>query len=238
MSSSKPRERSPRRAPRVEERGRTAELTREKILDAAVREFGAKGYAGARTAGIAARAGVNQQLIAYYFGGKQGVLAELRRRWSTRQESLVPEGASFEASLTAHLDQTLDNPDWARLVVWRALGDGPVDDGSGDDSTQNAQDERLRAAVDGVRRRQRNGELTSDVDAEFVLLLAHAIAFAPIAMPHVVHTLLGPDPRSAHYRRRCREQLLALLRPATIVDTDRCTEGTARPDPDGQAMER
>jgi hypothetical protein len=40
-----------RRAPRPEERGKAAEQTRERILEAAVAEFGAKGYAGARTAG-------------------------------------------------------------------------------------------------------------------------------------------------------------------------------------------
>lgn len=214
MSPPTPRSRSPRRSPTAEERGRTAERTREKILDAAVREFGAKGYAGARTAGIAARAGVNQQLIAYYFGGKHGVLAELRRRWTARQDALVPPDASFDASLAAHLDETLDNPDWARLVIWRALGDGPNDEANDEETTQAAQDERLRAAITGVRRRQHNGELSSDVDAEFILLLAYAIAFAPIAMPHIVQTLIDPDPCSTRYRRRSREQLLALLQPA------------------------
>ena len=39
-----------------------------------IAEFSAKGFAGARVSEIAARAGVNQQLIAYYFDGKQGLL--------------------------------------------------------------------------------------------------------------------------------------------------------------------
>ncbi len=207
MSSRRTSARSPRRAPR-------AEQTREKILEAAVREFGAKGYAGARTAGIAARAGVNQQLIAYYFGGKQGVLDELRRRWSARQDALVPPDASFGASLTAHLDETLDNPDWARLVVWRALGDGTE---SSNDAAYAAQHDRLRDGVERIHRRQRDGELTSKVDPEFILLLAQAIAFAPIAMPHSVQSLFGADPYSPEYRQRCRDQLIALLRPSTAA---------------------
>jgi AcrR family transcriptional regulator len=211
MSSAEPDPRPPRRAPRDEERGRAAERTREKILEAAVGEFGAKGYAGARTAGIAARAGVNQQLLAYYFGGKQGVLDELRRRWSEQQDTMALPDDGFAGSLAAHLDQTLDNPDWARLVIWRALGDGP-DDGH-DDAVQAEQQTRLQAATEGIRQRQRDGELTSDVDAEFILLLSYLIAFAPIALPHVVAALYGADPGSAEYRRRSREQLLALLRP-------------------------
>jgi AcrR family transcriptional regulator len=200
---------TPRRAPRDEDRGRSAERTRQKILDAAVREFGAKGYAGARTAGIAARAGVNQQLIAYYFGGKQGVLDELRRRWSQRQDALPPADAGFAASLAAHLDQTLDDPDWARLVIWRALGDGP-DDESGA-AVRAAQQDRLRGAVERIRTRQRAGELTPDVDPEFVLLLSYLIAFAPIAMPDIVEALFGVDPCSTDYRERSLGQLLALL---------------------------
>src|SRR5882757_2725457 len=124
---------SARRAPRPEDRGSAAEQTRERILDAAMAEFGAKGYSGARTAGIAARAGVNQQLISYYFGGKQGLLDELRNQW---------------AASAAYLDATLDRPDWARLVVWQALGDNP---GANDEVTTAERQTRLREAVERIR---------------------------------------------------------------------------------------
>ena len=63
----------PRRSPKPEERQRDPERTRRLILEAAGAEFAAKGYAGARIAAIAARAGVNQQLISYYFDGKEGL---------------------------------------------------------------------------------------------------------------------------------------------------------------------
>jgi len=53
---------------------------RERILRAGLEEIAAHGAAGARTARIAARAGVNKQLIHYYFQTKSGlhdaVLAE------------------------------------------------------------------------------------------------------------------------------------------------------------------
>ena len=82
---------SPRRAaPPRSARGTSAQ-SREKILEAAVAEFGAKGFAGARTAEIAARAGVNQQLIAYHFGGKQGLLDELRARWAAASAQHAPD---------------------------------------------------------------------------------------------------------------------------------------------------
>lgn len=43
------------------------------ILTAARGEFGEQGFAGARVDRIARRAGVNKQLIFYYFGSKQGL---------------------------------------------------------------------------------------------------------------------------------------------------------------------
>jgi len=195
-----------RRAPKLDERGRAAEQTRQRILRAAVEEFGAKGYSGARTAAIAARAGVNQQLISYYFDGKQGLLDELRRRWAA-DEATVPADAGLADSLAAYLDLTLDRPDWARLVVWQALGDNP---GDGTDPVRT-QKERLRPAVRRLRKRQRDGELTDAVAPEFVLLLAHALTFAPVTMPHVVEALFGIDPYSPAYRRRVLNQLLTLL---------------------------
>ena len=57
----------PRRTP--EERRRDPERTKRRIVEAARAEFSAKGFAGTRVSEIAARAGVNKQLISYYFGG-------------------------------------------------------------------------------------------------------------------------------------------------------------------------
>jgi AcrR family transcriptional regulator len=50
--------------------------------EAAVTEFGEHGYAGARISAIASRAGVNQQLISYYFDG-EGLYRALQDRWRT-----------------------------------------------------------------------------------------------------------------------------------------------------------
>ncbi len=175
-------------------------------MRAALEEFGAKGFAGSRTASIAARAGVNQQLISYYFGGKQGLLDELRRRWTSLEGALVPPNSSFEEGFAAYLDATLDNPDWPKLVLWQALGDS--DAGPADTLLP-----RLRKAVASVRRRQDDGEITGDLEAEFILLLSYILAFAPLAMPGFVEGIFGVDPLSPEYRRRCREQLARVIDP-------------------------
>ncbi len=47
--------------------------TRKKLLAAARREFADNGLAGARVDEIAARAGVNKQLVYHYFGDKDAL---------------------------------------------------------------------------------------------------------------------------------------------------------------------
>ncbi|MEY9911209.1 TetR/AcrR family transcriptional regulator [Catenulispora sp. MAP12-49] len=202
---------SPRRAaPPRSARGTSAQ-SREKILEAAVAEFGAKGFAGARTAEIAARAGVNQQLIAYHFGGKQGLLDELRARWAAASAQHAPgPAAPLAESVRSYLDLTLDQPDWSRLVVWRALGDTSD---APPDAPPDEQSERLRAGVDGIRRRQAAGEVAEDLDPAFALLLCYALTFAPIALPHFVRDITGLDPLSPEYRDRCAAEIVKLLAP-------------------------
>ena len=52
-------------------------VSRGQILRAAREEFGKHGFSGARVARIASRAGVNKQLIFYYFGSKQDLHEEV-----------------------------------------------------------------------------------------------------------------------------------------------------------------
>lgn len=200
-----------RRAPRPEERGKAAEQTRERILESAMAEFGAKGYSGARTAGIAARAGVNQQLISYYFGGKQGLLEELRRRWQQIEASIVTSDASFEDSVAAHLDAMLDRPDWARLVVWQALGDCPFAEAGEQERFAATQRLRIAEAVAKIGLRQRAGEVTAEIDPGFALLVTYVVIFAPITMPQFVRDILGTDPLSPAVRQQLHSQLIKLL---------------------------
>lgn len=59
------------RRPRAQQQ-RTRD-TRERLLNAAVKEFAAHGYSGASTRNVSREAGVPHGLIAYHFGGKTGL---------------------------------------------------------------------------------------------------------------------------------------------------------------------
>jgi TetR/AcrR family transcriptional regulator len=56
-------------------RAERADQTRDRILNAAVRQFSANGLAGARTEQIAEEAGVNKALLYYYFKSKEDLYA-------------------------------------------------------------------------------------------------------------------------------------------------------------------
>jgi TetR/AcrR family transcriptional regulator len=116
-----------RRAPEPGERLRDHTRTRQRILDAALAEFAEfaefadKGYAGARVREIAQRAGVNTQLLSYYFGGKEGLYNELMATWH-RQEALMAQGdASFADGIAGYLRAFAARPELLRMFAWEGL---------------------------------------------------------------------------------------------------------------------
>ena len=196
----------PRRSPAPAERKRDAERTRERILEAAAAEFAAKGFAGARVAGIAERAGVNQQLISYYFGGKQGLYGELGERRRAAEGSLAAPDLPLDEVVAGYFDAGVAHPEWARMLLWQALGDSPGDE------RETAQRMEIGADLADVRRRQQAGELASEFPAEFILLVLWAAAMAPVALPQVVRGGYGCEPGSPEFRARYLPPLQRLFR--------------------------
>ena len=81
-SAQRSRQASAQRSRQASERpgpGRPSSGARERILGAALEVLKADGYAGLTTAKVAARSGQNKALIAYHFGSKQGLVAEVGR---------------------------------------------------------------------------------------------------------------------------------------------------------------
>lgn len=101
-----------------------AAATRQRILDAAVAEFAAKGLAGARVDEIAARAGANKRMIYAHFGSKEELwVAVLEAAYAAKRaeeralavDALPPEEAM--ARLVAfNLRYTAAHPDFVALL--------------------------------------------------------------------------------------------------------------------------
>lgn len=97
-----------------------AEITREKLLSAALDVFGRYGFDGASTRQLSEAAGVNLQAIPYYFGGKEGLYVATAEYLVSRIDRHV---GSLRQQIGAHLEaleaagQTLSEEDARRLLT-------------------------------------------------------------------------------------------------------------------------
>jgi AcrR family transcriptional regulator len=199
--------RKPRRAPRAGERRRDPERTKARILDAAKAEFGAKGFVAARVSDIADRAGVNKQLISYYFGGKEGLYTELANRWQDTSAAMAGPDRPLDAVVTAFVMSTVHDWDWARLMAWANLS------GADDPMPGGGQElDFMRAQVGELKRRQAEGEIPADLDPGCLLLALFAAASATVTLPKVAELISGDDPRSESFAMKYAEQLALLVR--------------------------
>ncbi|MEV4317872.1 TetR family transcriptional regulator [Actinocrispum sp. NPDC049592] len=194
--------RNPRRAP--VEKQRDPERTKRKILDAAKIEFGAKGYAAARVSDIAGRAGVNKQLISYYFGGKEGLFQELAGQWHETGGEISTVDQPLPEVARQFVMTTLHDRDWGRMMMWANMSG--EDDPGGDPEARF-----MQVQVEQIRTRQQQGEIPDDLDPAYLLLALVAAASASLALPRAVRNITGEDAASPDFITKYADQLALLV---------------------------
>jgi len=108
-----------------------AELTRRKLLEAAVGHFSTRHFDDVATSDITGTAGVAQGLLFHYFGNKRGVYLEALRDAADKLNAAAtppsgdePPGKQFRQMLRAHLEYLSEHDDLAlRLVLGGSGGD-------------------------------------------------------------------------------------------------------------------
>jgi len=90
-----------------QEQGKSAQQTRQRILEAAAKLFDANGYDGTSVRQIAVEAKVNLALISYHFQGKQGVLEVLIAHYYETFFRLLAEKAISEDDSRSWMDKLL-----------------------------------------------------------------------------------------------------------------------------------
>ncbi|WP_422785158.1 TetR/AcrR family transcriptional regulator [Seinonella peptonophila] len=172
------------------------------LLASALDEFSEKGFAGARTENIAARAGVNKQLITYYFGGKEGLYRAVGEQWLELEQDFTKPGMPFDELIDAYA-RNID-PKMARLLVWEGLR--PTHTTEHEDPVGNDDE-----SVADLRKRQQAGEIASELDPRFTILAMMGAQLVPIATPQLARRLTGLDPESPEFMKEYRVFLQQLV---------------------------
>jgi len=179
---------------------RDPEATRARLLEAAAAEFAEKGIAGARVDAIAGRAGVNKQLVYYYFESKDGLFRELLRTRLARPKGVPgdesPSTGERMATAAAH---HLEDPAYVRLLQWEALEAGP----DGEVAEEEARARVYGEMVERIRAAQDAGEIPGDLDPAQVALTRLAQVLFPVAFPQLTRLVTGlavDDPAFAEAR--------------------------------------
>ena len=190
----------PRRSPRGQERKRDPERTRERILEAALIEFGEHGFAGARISAIAGRAGVNEQLISYYFDGKEGLYRALQQRW--QMTSAAASRPEFRACRCCRYV-----PATERRAARPSLGSWP---GTAWPTRAATRPSKIRISPRWSRTCDAGSVRESWLMTwirRYVLLMLFAAAFAPTVIPQIARRLTGLPLDSASFQEAYAEQL-------------------------------
>ncbi len=84
-----------------------SDVSRERILEAAVELFSTRGYAGARVDRLAERSGIAKTAIYYHFGNKEGLLAAVLERAATQWIDGIEQAARRGGEPLERLDHAL-----------------------------------------------------------------------------------------------------------------------------------
>lgn len=192
--------------------------TEQLILDAALREFAAKGFDGARTASIAAEAGVSHAMLHYYFRTKEQLFQQIFR---SKMQIIVDvilapiveaEGSIREriaAIIAAHFDFLRANSELPLFLV----------------TTLNSRPEIFTGAIGGisevgenVRKLQRlldeaaeRGEICR-VDIRALMGDIVSLNVFPFLMAPMMMAMTGECDENAFFEYRKRENIETIMK--------------------------
>lgn len=189
-------------------RVRDPEDKQRRILAAAAAEFAAHGPAATRTEDIAARAGVNKQLLFRYFESKQGLFrAVLEQMFDRFDEVFNQPPDDIGDRLAYYVDAVSADRQWGALQTWEALefGEDPV-------VRETPRRDQFAAEVERLRADQAAGRLPAHLDPAQLLLSIQSLTAFCYALPQYTRLVTGLDASDPEFGRQRREHLRELGR--------------------------
>ncbi|HXW84835.1 MAG TPA: TetR/AcrR family transcriptional regulator [Candidatus Binataceae bacterium] len=173
--------------------------TRARITRAALAEFAAKGFAGARTDAIARRARVNEGMIFYCFKTKEGLYREVMRERMAEAVRMIESNPAYDfaSNLVQGYANVCANHDGIRLWVWEAL-----EPSRGRLVAERERRDLFRAQIGQLRRARVRDGLPREIDDQTMLVVSAALRLAPLVFPQLVRLVTGLGPEDPKFRRK------------------------------------
>ena len=193
-----------------------ADITRQKILDAARVEFSEKGLHGARVDVIAERSGANKERIYAYFGGKEqlfretlrGSIAEIIAEEQTLLNQLAQDPTRMTESTLEHYLSFLErHPHFWRLLAWENLSGGAEAEAMGGIREQTFKEMRLL-----YRQRQKLGLFRKDISFEAFIFTLSAVSFFLFSNRLTMERTLQIDLATPATRKKLMAEVMKLIR--------------------------
>lgn len=207
---------------------RNPERSRARILAAALKEFAAKGFAGARVDAIARRASINKRMLYHYFGDKEELFkAVLRRKISQRQAWGDTLSGEPEETLPFWFEAACKDVDWVRLFEWEAL--------QGNWQKVIDEEQRLQFVERGlerIRNRQARGQVDASLDPRHVMLTMRSLTMFPVAFPQLTRLITGKsvfDPKFQKERMEFLKKFAVAFHPRKNEDAPSAGQDPVEP---------
>ena len=175
-----------------------SEMTREKILVAAVEEFAEKGFYGARVDAIADASGINKRMIYAHFESKEKLYTKvllIAYEWVSESErAFMLDGQdpveAIRFIVRKSFEFLLDNPKFIRLLMWENLNR----------AMSIPKDELLKLKAPTfeymkkqIRLGKSTGVFRQDIDEHEIVLSLMSFGFAHFSNAHTMSALLERD---------------------------------------------
>lgn len=185
------------------------EGTRQRLSDAALVEFAARGFDGTTVGAIAARAGVNKERLYAYFGDKKAlwdlVLSTELQRLASAVALAGVELDDIGEFAGATFDYHAAHPELGRLLQWEGLQDAQPADAVGRTAHYRDKVDRFAAA-------QQQGLLDGGLDPAHLTFALIALAAWWQTVPQLAEMITGSGPHDQQETARRRRFVVEAAR--------------------------
>ena len=187
--------------------------TRRRILDAAIAEFAANGFAGARVDAVARRARTNKRMLYHYFKDKRGLFrAAFHQKIADRMVVAEKYPDAPGDRMAAWFLATCADAEWVRMMGWESLQN------STDTAVDEASRRKLaRQVIARIRRLQQpGGHFNASLNPAYSLLAMMSLSAFPQAFPQMTRLIAGRPVRDKSFQRgyaKFLRQLAASFQP-------------------------